>query len=359
MSQFRILVLFLTCLTIWGCRKPEKAEEQAATFAVTSPLRADTEITNEYVAQIRAIQHIELRTLERGYLQEIFVDEGQLIEKGQLMFQVMPLIYQAEMTKAEAEADLANIEYKNAKLLADKNVIAPSELALAKAKYDSAKAGLSLATARRHLTEIHAPFSGIMGRFLVRTGSLLDEGEMLTTLADNRHIWVYFNVTEAEYLDYMTQSENRVTTVKLRMANGEVFDQVGTIETIEADFNNETGNIAFRAGFENPKGLLRHGETGKIMMTVPYPDALQIPQRATFEVLDRRYVFVVDDSGVVKSRAISVAAELPNIFIVDGGLEDTDHILLDGLRKVRDGDQIEFEYQQPAEVLSHLDMHAE
>lgn len=359
MSPIRSRVLFIACLAMPACHAPEKVEEQRATFAVTSPLRQDSGLTNEYVAQIRASQHIELRTLERGYLEEIFVDEGQLIEEGQLMFQVMPLIYEAEVKRAEAEADRANIEYQNAKLLADKNVIASSELALAKAKYNSAKAELSLAAAHRRLTEIRAPFTGIMGRFAVRKGSLLDEGEMLTTLSDNRHVWVYFNVTESEYLDYMSRSEGQTTSVKLRMANGEVFEQTGTIETIEADFNNQTGNIAFRAGFDNPKGLLRHGETGSIMMTVPYPDALLIAQKATFEVLDHRYVYVVDDSGVVQSREISVAAELPNIFIIDGGLEQTDRILLEGLRRVRDGDQIDVDYQQPAEILNHLDLHAE
>jgi membrane fusion protein (multidrug efflux system) len=147
--------------------------------------------------------------------------------------------------------------------------------------------------------------------------------------------------------------------IELVLANGQTFSAPGKIGAIEADFNNETGNIAFRAGFDNPKGLLRHGETGKVMMTAPYPNALLIPQKATFEVLDRRFVFVVDEQGFVKTRPISVAAEIPNIFIVDGGLEETDHILLDGIRKVRDGDQIEVEYQQPAEVLSHLDLHAE
>jgi membrane fusion protein (multidrug efflux system) len=359
MSKIRSFVLFFVFLAMWACHAPEHVEEEQPTFAVTSPLRRDSEITHEYVAQVHAIQHIELRALERGYLEEIFVDEGQHIEAGQPMFQIMPLIYQAEVNKAEAEAELASIEYQNAQLLADKNVIAPSELALAKAKYNSAKAQLSLAKAHRKLTEICAPFSGIMGRFLVRKGSLLDEGEMLTTLADNHRVWVYFNVTEAEYLDYMSTSSAQITQVKLRMANGEVFDEVGTIETIEADFNNETGNIAFRAGFDNPDELLRHGETGKVLMTTPYPGALLIPQKATFDVLDRRYVFVVDDDGVVKTQEISIAAELPNVFIIDAGLDENDHILLEGLRKVRDGDQIEVEWQQPDEVLAHLDLHAE
>jgi len=357
MHRMLSFVLLVACL--WGCTETEQAEEERGTFLATTPLRQDATVDTEFVAQVRASQHIELRALERGYLEDIYVDEGQLIEEEQLMFQVMPIIYQAEVNRAKAEVDLANIEYKNAKLLADKGVISSSELALANAKYNKAKAELDLAAAHRRLTEIRAPFTGIMGRFQVRKGSLLDEGELLTTMSDNRHIWVYFNVTEAEYLAYMARSDSQAAKVKLRMANGEIFDQTGEIETIEADFNNETGNIAFRAGFDNPKKLLRHGETGKIIMTVAYPGALLIPQKATFEILDRRYVFVVDDEGVVKSRSIEVAAEIPNLFILESGLEETDHILIDGLRKVRDGDEIEIEVQAPAEVFAHLDLHAE
>jgi membrane fusion protein (multidrug efflux system) len=143
------------------------------------------------------------------------------------------------------------------------------------------------------------------------------------------------------------------------MANGQVFDQVGKVETIEADFNNATGNLAFRAAFPNPKRLLRHGETGKILMSVPLKNALVIPQKATFDVLDKKFVFVVDDKHIVRSRPITVAAELPHIFVVDKGLAPNDTILIDGLRKVRDGDTIAVEFEEPAKVLEHLEVPSE
>src|SRR5262249_15480604 len=153
--------------------------------------------------------------------------------------------------------------------------------------------------------------------FHARLGSLVAEGDLLTTLSDNSTIWVYFNVSEAEYLDYKTHvKDDKPTPVKLVMANGEIFDQPGKVETIEADFNNGTGNLAFRATFSNPKGLLRHGETGKILMTTPVKSALVIPQKATFDVLDRKFVYVIDEKNVVRSRPITVAAELPHVFMV-------------------------------------------
>lgn len=354
------LVALLAVFLVVGCHHEHQEHLEQGKFLVTSPLRKDTEFTKDFVAQIRAIQHIELRALEKGYLQEVFVDEGKLVTKGAKLFQIMPMIYQAEVQKAAAEAALTGIELKNTKLLADKNVVSPNELALAQAKFSKAKAEVALATTHKSLTEIHAPFDGLVGRFQVRMGSLVDEGDLLTTMSDNSKVWVYFNVSEAEYLKYQSQPENeRPTEVKLQMADGQVFDQTGTIETIEADFNNETGNLAFRATFPNPKGLLRHGETGKILMEVPLKKALLIPQKATFDVLDKKFVFVIDEKHVVRSRPITISAELPQVYVVSSGLDENDKILVDGLRKVRDGVTIDIDYKQPSDVFEHLEMPAE
>jgi membrane fusion protein (multidrug efflux system) len=357
MKRILMLISCLALLLGTACQHVQhEKQEEAAKFLVTSPLRKDTEITREYVSQIRAFQHIELRAQERGYLQGIWVDEGQMVKAGHKMFQIMPLLYQAELQKAEAEADFAQIEFQNTKALADGNVVSPNELALSKAKMNKAQAELALAKVHRDLTEIHAPFSGIMGRFQVRLGSLVDEGELLTTLSDNSTVWVYFNVTESEYIDYKSRAQNENTSVRLMMANGQLFEQTGKIQTIEADFNNQTGNIAFRAAFANPNGLLRHGETGKVLMTMPLRKALIIPQKATFEVLDKRYVFVIDEHNKVRSRQITVAHEVPHLYVVQSGLTEHERILIDGLRKVRDGNEIAVEYQKPADVYASLEL---
>jgi membrane fusion protein, multidrug efflux system len=312
------------------------------------------------VCQIRSIQHIEMRALEKGYLQEIFVDEGQFVKQGQLMFQIMPMLYKAELQKAQAEANFVEIEYQNTAKLAESNIVAPNELALAKAKLEKAKAELALAQVHLSFTEIRAPFNGIMDRFQVRLGSLVDDGDLLTTLSDNTSMWVYFNVPEAEYLEYESNVKSKdKTKVNLMMANGKMFGHIGVVETIEAEFNNETGNIAFRATFPNPNRLLRHGETGNVLMTIPLNDVLLIPQKATFEILDKKYVFVIDKDNIVRSRPITIAAEMPHIYAVQSGLEETDKILLEGLRLVRENEKISFNFKNPKEVLSHLDLYAE
>lgn len=353
---FILAVLFI----LQACGSKTHQKEESTKFTVTSPLQKDTLAYKEYVGQIRSVNHIELRSQERGYLQKIYVDEGQYVRKGQLMFQIMPVIYQAETQKAKAEVNFAEIEFANTKSLADSNIVSPKELAMAKAKLDKAKAELALAQAHLDFTEIHAPFDGIMDRFYTRLGSLVDEGELLTNLSDNSRMWVYFNVPEAEYLAFKKSKSDNAKKVQLQLADKEMFEQPGVVETIEADFNNETGNIAFRATFPNPNGILRHGETGNIRMPVTLKKALIIPQEATFEILDKKYVYVIDANNVVKSRQITVGTELPHLYVVTEGLQASDKILVDGLRKVKNNDKIQYEFVAPDKVLAELnEMHAE
>ncbi len=349
------------CHTSCTSTKGEEEKPAETQFSVTNPMKMDTTITDDYVCQIHSINHIELRAQEKGYLQKIFVDEGQHVRKGQLLFQIMPNLYQAELQKAQAEVSFAQIEYQNTASLSSKNVVAPSEVAMAKAKLDKAKAELALAKVHLQFTEIRAPFDGIIDRFHVRPGSLVDEGELLTELSDNSKMWVYYNVPEAEYLDYetsITQADS-ARKVNLLMANNKLFKYAGVVETIEANFNNETGNIPFRATFPNPDGLLRHGETGNIRMGIPLKNALLIPQKATFEVLEKKYVYVLDKNNVLRSREITVGAEMPHLYAVQSGLAEHDRILLEGLRLVHENEKIHANFVSPGQVISHLELYAE
>lgn len=361
MKRFIYATLVIGVALISACNAKEEPKKESTVFQVTSPLQTDTLVLKEYVAQIQSINHIELRSQERGYLQKIFVDEGQFVKKGQMMFKIMPTLFQAEMQKAKAELNFAEIEYNNTKSLADNNIVSPNELALSKAKLNKAKAELALAQTHLDLTEIKAPFDGIMDRFHTRLGSLIDEGELLTTLSDNSKMWVYFNVPEAEYLNYIQKAKSSgAVKLQLQMANKAIFDQLGVVETIEADFNNETGNIAFRATFPNPKRILRHGETGNILMPVPLKNAILIPQKSSFEVLDKKYVFVLDKNNIIHSKQITVEAEMPHLYVVSEGLNSGDKILLDGLRKVKNGDKISCEFADPKKVFAELhELHAE
>jgi membrane fusion protein (multidrug efflux system) len=360
MRKFPMIIGAFILLSQLSCNTEKHEKREETKYLVTSPIKKDTVIIKDYVCQIHSIRNIEVRALEKGYLQEISVDEGQFVKKGQQMFHIMPNIYEAELQKATAEAKVAEIEFQNTKLLADGNVVSANELAMAKANFEKAKAEVMLAETHLGFTNIKAPFDGIMDHLHVREGSLLDEGELLTTLSDNSKMWIYFNVPEAEYLDYITSVDrNSKKEVSLLMANNKRFSQTGIVETIEGEFSHETGNIAFRATFNNPDGVLRHGETGSIIMEVPHKNALIIPQKATFEVLDKKYVFVVDEKEVIRQKEITLSGELPNLFIVKHGITEKDRIILDGIRMVKDGDHIETEYIEPKSVVNNLALYAE
>lgn len=350
----------IALLSLISCNNKKEEKEEAVTFTVTNPVVVDTSFTKEYVSQIRSVRNIEIRAQEKGFLQNVYVDEGQYVSAGQLLFKIMPKIYEAELLKAQAEAQAAQIELQNAKMLADKNVVSKSEQAMAQAKLEQAKAEVALAKVHLSFTEIRAPFSGTIDRLPKKLGSLIDEGELLTTLSDNSKMFAYFNVSEPEYINYQQNVKDRAdSNVNLILANGETLKQKGKVEVIESEFDNETGNIAFRASFPNSDKLLRNGETGQVLMKVPMKNAVVIPQKATYEIQDKKYVFVVDKNNVIKSREITIKGEMPDLYVVNSGISVDDKILLDGIQKANDNDKIKYDYLDPKNVLSSLRLKAE
>lgn len=335
-------------------------EEEASKLVVSKPLIKDTEVVRDFVCQIHSSRNIEVRAVERGYLETVSVKEGQKVKEGDPMFKILPLVYQAELRRAEAEAQAATVEYQNTKRLTDTKVVSDTELAIVKAKMEKALAEVNLAQAHLGFTDIKAPFTGLVDRLHLRNGSLVDEGDLLTTLSDNSEVWVYFNVPEAEYLEYASQPQpEERNTVSLIMANGKLFDQPGKINAIEAEFNNETGTIPFRADFPNPTGLLRHGETGNIRMKKLVKGAVLVPQKATFEILDHHYVFIVGKDDVLVQQRIRISEEIEDLFIVSDGVTANDKIVVEGLRQAKGGEKATYEYEEPEKAFKNLKLRAE
>jgi len=283
---------------------------------------------------------------------------------------VIHILYQKKAEAEAAEAKVAQLEYNYTKKLAEGKVVSDNEVLLNEAKMRRAEAKADLAKAELGFATIKAPFDGIVDRLQYQQGSLVQEGDILTTMSDNSVMWVYFNVPEARYLEYMAnlQQHKQDMKIELVLANGKTFDQAGkmvwdgtswTAGAIEADFNNENGNIPFRADFPNPDRLLRHGQTGTILISRVQNDAIVIPQRATFEVLQKRYVYVLDKDNVAHQREISIQNELDDLFVLEKGLSVDDKIVLEGIRQVRDGDKVEYENRKPEQVVSNLKYHAE
>ncbi len=357
----------LISLSLPACEMHAKEKEQSHQehnkIAVTSPQAKDVVVTQQYVCQIHSQRHIRVRALENGYLKEIPIREGQAVKQGDVMFEIVPTLYNARLDAEKAEVQSAQIELKNSKMLFEHNppVVSIQDVKLAEAKLLKAQARLKLAEAELNFTVIRAPFDGIVDRLQQQQGSLIKEGDDLTTLSDNRVMWVYFNVPEKRYLEYMAGlgRENESRQIELVLANGSKYPYPGRIGAIEAKFNNETGNIPFRADFPNPNGLLRHGQTGTILIHRTVKNAIVIPQRATFEILDKRYVYVVDKDDVVHQREIVTQSEMDDLFVIKSGLGVDDRIVLEGVRQVRDDEKVEYEFRPPEQVIAQLKNKAE
>jgi len=363
-SPIRIIVLAMISLSLPACNMHKEEEHvEAHKITATNPESKAITVLQRYVCQIHSQRHIKVRALERGYLEQINIKEGQRVSKDDELFKVIPILYEKKWKAESAAAKLAELEYLYTKKLFEDKVVSQNEVLLLGAKKDKAQAKADLAQAELSFATVKAPFDGIVDRLHLQQGSLVEEGEILSTLSDNSLMWVYFNVPEARYLEYMANLKEHPEEIKieLMLANGEKFDQLGKIGAIEADFNNENGNIPFRADFPNPERLLRHGQTGTIMISRVQNDAILIPQRATFEVLQKRYVYVVDKEGVAHQREIAYeeGEGLDDLFIIKKGIGVEDKIVLEGIRQVRDGDTVEYEDRQPEQVVSNLKYHAE
>lgn len=356
MNKFSQLVCFAVLLGFVSCKPKKEEKAEISKYTITSPILMDTSFTKDYIAQIQSIQNVEIRAQVKGYLEALNVDEGKFVSEGQVIFNIMPKVYEAEVLKQKAQVKTAEIELNNIRTLADKKIVSDAELAMAQAKLESEKADLVKANLDLAFTKIKAPFSGVIDRIKFKKGSLIDEGGLLTTLSNNKEVYAYFNVSEVEYLDYKNRKSDGKQKVTLILANGQEHKYKGEVQTIESEFDNTTGNIAFRAKFPNPDLLLKHGETGKVRLTVPIQQALIIPQKATFEIQDKIYVFVIDKDNKVKSRNITIKQKLSNLYIIQSGLSSSDKILLEGIQSVKEDDQIQVEFIPLQKVMNELQL---
>jgi membrane fusion protein, multidrug efflux system len=344
--------------------KEKEPQQEHHQIAVTSPEAKDVVSTQQYVCQIHSRRHINVRALVSGYLKEIALTEGQAVKKDEVLFEIVPILYKAKLEAELAEVQLAQVKFNNTWKLhyeSKPSVVSYQQVALDQAELDKAKAKAKLAEAELNFATVRAPFDGIVDRLYEQHGSLIKEGDVLTTLSDNSVMWVYFNVPERQYLEYMAGpgQDRESREIELVLANGSKFPYAATGAIVEGKFNNETGNIPFRADFPNPHGLLRHGMTGNVLIHRTLKNAVVIPQRAVFEILDKRYVYVVGKDDVVQQREIAVQNEMDDIFVVKSGIGVDDRIVLEGVRQVKDGEKVEYEVRSPEEAMANQKNHAE
>ncbi|MDN3515265.1 MAG: efflux RND transporter periplasmic adaptor subunit [Candidatus Brocadia sp.] len=358
-----------TALFISACSSDKKSIVNHEKYPVTNPIVMDTTHTHDYVANIHSLQHVELRARVKGYIEKIHADEGEIVKAGQVLFSISPQEYEVELLKAKAmlksaiaDAKASELDLQNVTMLVEKNIVSKTELEMAQAKLDALRAKVDeaqsyVASAELNLsyTVIKAPFDGIIGRISNKTGSFIDEETLLTTLSDNKKVFAYFNVSEKEYLDFTTSVDSgKKNGVVLVLANNQIHKYKGCIETVVGKIDKNTGNIAFRASFPNPDLLLKHGSSGEVRIVKEEKNALIIPQKATFEIQDKTYVFMVDPDDTIKMRSIVPKLRIPHLYVVESGLSSQDRIVYEGIQQVREGDKIIPDIISMEEILAEL-----
>jgi membrane fusion protein (multidrug efflux system) len=361
--QFALIVLY-------SC-KTEPKKQKLDNFQVTNIALIDTVLYSDYVAEIQAVKNIEIRTKLTGYLDKIYIDEGSYVKKGELMFSIDDREYKEQLQKRRAilksvEAELRNneLELQNTQQLVNKGVVSKIELEFAKnklqaskAKVDESKAEVEHARLVLSYTQIKAPFEGIIDRLPVKIGSYIEEGTLLTNLSQTEEVFTYFDVSEKEYLEFMSkipEKNSQEKNVKLILANGKIHESIGTIETMSSQIDNRTGNLAFRARFKNPKKLLKHGASGKVRIAKKLNNALVIPQKSTFDIQDKTYVFVVDSNGKVKIRPIFISDRLSHLYVISKGMSLKEEFIYEGIQYVNDGMIIKKEFVPINKILKDL-----
>lgn len=335
------------------------------TVPVTKLVQMDTVIYREYIADIQSQRNVELRSRLTGFLNKIYVDEGAFVRKGQVLFALNDEEYKADFAQAQAALNSAQAEVKKVELeiertkkLVDKNIVSSTEadllqvqLRAAKAKVNEGEAVLNQARTKLSHTLIRAPFDGRIDRIQLKEGSLLTEGSLITTISDQEKVNVYYNISESEYLDIATDSlfdRNKFKQdVKLILANGDVYPYPGVAELVESEFEASTGSISLRARFDNPKGLLKHGASGRIGVPTSTGDLTFVHQKSVLEIQDKAYVYVVGPDNKVKMVPFQNGQRVGHYYVVESGLEPDTKVVFEGGQSLRDGMTI-----QPKEVIT-------
>ena len=360
--------LFIIALgiTFFACSNQQQGRQAGVPeYAVITVEPSVSKLNSAYPARIKGRQDVEIRPNVSGFITKLCVDEGAAVKKGETLFIIDPVQYEEAVNVARAAVNVAKANVATAELtaenkekLAEKNIISQYELQMAKNTLATQRAALAqaeaqLVNAEKNLsyTNVTSPSNGVVGKIPFRVGSLVSPSSAtpLTTVSDNSEMYIYFSMNEKDILKLTRESNgatqgalNQMPAVQLQLVDGTIYDAKGKIETLSGVIDQTTGAASVRATFPNPNGILRSGGSGVILLPQEDDNAIVIPQKATMEIQDKKFVFVVNDSSVVKTTEIKI---LPvndgKNYVVASGLKIGDRIVVEGVgTTVRDGTTI-------------------
>jgi membrane fusion protein (multidrug efflux system) len=363
--MFSLVATIGATATIFGLtscgEKTQQMGDMTPEIATITVAEGTSDLASNYAATIKGKTDIDVRPLVSGFITKVHVDEGQRVSKGQTLFTLDQVQYQAAVDQALAQVNAARTAVESARLTADnkqrlfdKNIISEYENQLAKNQLSQAEAQLSqanaaLTTARKNLsyTVVTAPSDGFVGSIPNREGSLASPSMVtpLTTVSDNSDIYAYFSINEKDILNLTNEGKkslneaiSELPDVQLQLADGTIYPEPGKVATVSGVIDSSTGAANVRARFKNINGMLRSGSTGRILIPKRMSNVILVPQRATFEIQDRRFVYVVNDSNKTVATPVEISPMNDGKqFIVTSGLTPGQRIVVEGVgTKVKD-----------------------
>jgi len=349
-----ILAVFCSCKS-----KNMDGNQQGSALSVTVLKPVNRQMNETFSASIRGKQDIDIRPQISGFITEVKVDEGEIVQKGQVLFVIDPVQYQAAVNVAKANVAVARANVETAALtasnkqdLAKQNVVSQYDSQLSNNELKRYKSLLALAqaqliSAQKDLSYTHiiSPTNGIIGKIPFRKGSLVSASmtEPMTTVSEYSTMYAYFSMTEKKLLSLSRENPSKdlcktLPKVQLKLADGSSYDEPGTIETISGIIDETTGSVSVRASFSNKSKILRSGGSGTIQWPYHLNNCLVVPQNATYEIQDKKFVYTVDKQSKVHTTEIEVyPIDNGSEYIVTKGLVAGDKILVEGIASVKDG----------------------
>ena len=360
----KIALWVLTAVVLTSCGSKSKQMGEASNdFAVETVQATTADLKTSYPATIKGMQDIEIRPKVSGYLVKLLVDEGSTVHKGQPLFLIDSEQYRASVKAAQAQirvckANIATqkLTVENKRMLFKQNIISNYDLQMAVNTLASYEAQLAAAQAQLQSAEdnlrwctVTSPADGVVGSIPYRVGSLVSaqSAEALTTVSNISKMYVYFSMTEKQLLALTREAGGvnaaikKMPAVSLVLSDGSTYSQNGTISTVSGVIDPSTGSVQMRATFDNAQHILRSGGTGSILVPTHANDAIIVPQSATFDVQDKKFVYVVNNDKSVATREITVLPQHDGqTYVVASGLRSGERIVVDGVNQLKNGQKI-------------------
>lgn len=349
LNKYSFTILSMIALMFASCKQEQQQapQQQALPLTVTEVPQKNVRSYTTYPTTIEGTINSEVRAKVSGYIQKVLVDEGQQVKKGQVLFKLETESLSQDAEAAKASVNVAQVEVDKLKPLVEKNIISEVQLETAKANLAQAKSAYNSVVANIGYATVKSPVDGFVGAIPYREGSLVSatSAKPLTTVASIERVFAYFSMNETEYLDFLQQTEGKTLQdkianfpkVELQLANGQTYEQKGTIETVTGQIDANTGTVSFRAVFDNPNMLLTNGNSGTIKIPNTYENALVVPQSATYEQQGQTYVYTVGEGNAATSTLITVEDKTDLFYIVNSGVKTGDLIVVKGIGKLRNG----------------------